>query len=428
MAVEVSDAEMQQDEARSWDLHEEDAGFVADLPVEPEPEALDAPGAGREEAAPIDESGSLFICREFTLEAFAAWFAVQELGTKPYNGIGVHHTYRPTGRQFFGAATTRAIFDYYTREFGWKFGKGPHLWLYGGDNPDYKPGQTLVVVGTHPAHDGIGITGRNHRWVHIECYGDFDAGRMPAGCVSGYRFLLRILSERRGQTLRINHGPSVTGPATWQGALFHRDAGTDVKSCPGTTTTHAWFDAAVLEDEEEDLPTTAQLLTKPRIGIDRVEQYLTSFDTGAYDDADVRRIVAYYFATARPAGLDPLLVVAQMALETGHLSSSWSQVPRRNPAGIGVTGEPGVGLSFPDWITAVRAHTGRLLAYALPAGTGTPAQRALVDEALAHRPLPAALRGSAPTLDRLAGRWATDPAYASKVAGLASRMLDSSPT
>jgi hypothetical protein len=181
MAVEVSDAEMQQDEARSWDLHEEDAGFVADLPVEPEPEALDAPGAGREEAAPIDESGSLFICREFTLEAFAAWFAVQELGTKPYNGIGVHHTYRPTGRQFFGAATTRAIFDYYTREFGWKFGKGPHLWLYGGDNPDYKPGQTLVSSGhirrTTASASPVAITGG--------CTSSATATSTPGGCRPG---------------------------------------------------------------------------------------------------------------------------------------------------------------------------------------------------------------------------------------------------
>ena len=41
--------------------------------------------------------------------------------------------------------------------------------------------------------------------------------------------------------------------------------------------------------------------------------------------------------------LDPLVAVAQMVLETGNLTSFWSQTPRRNPAGIGVTGEPGAG-------------------------------------------------------------------------------------
>ena len=49
-----------------------------------------------------------------------------------------------------------------------------------------------------------------------------------------------------------------------------------------------------------------------------------------------------------------------MAEETSHLTSFWSQRPRRNFAGIGVTGQPGAGLSFPDLKTAVHAHTGRL--------------------------------------------------------------------
>jgi hypothetical protein len=117
-----------------------------------------------------------------------------------------------------------------------------------------------------------------------------------------------------------------------------------------------------------------------------------------------------------------LLVVAQMAEETGHLTSFWSQRPRRNFAGIGVTGEPGVGLSFPDLTTAVRAHTGRLLAYALPSGTGSRAQIRLIEEALAFRPLPEAFRGAAPALQELAGTWAEDPQYAVKLARVANEI------
>ena len=97
-----------------------------------------------------------------------------------------------------------------------------------------------------------------------------------------------------------------------------------------------------------------------------------------------------------------------------------SQRPRRNFAGIGVTGQPGAGLSFPDLKTAVRAHSGRLLAYALPGGTGTPAQNQLIDEALAARPLPPQLRGAATTLGGLAGTWAQDPQYAVKLAAVAN--------
>ena len=85
--------------------------------------------------------------------------------------------------------------------------------------------------------------------------------------------------------------------------------------------------------------------------------FLLSRAHGEYSDGDVAAIVGHYYATAPTVGLDPLLVVAQMVEETGHLTSFWSQRPRRNPAGIGVTGKAGVGLSFPDWKTAEFALT-----------------------------------------------------------------------
>jgi hypothetical protein len=155
----------------------------------------------------------------------------------------------------------------------------------------------------------------------------------------------------------------------------------------------------------------------------RAGRYLLARQHGGYTDGDVRRIVELYYTTAEPVGLDPLLAIAQMAEETGHLTSFWSQRPRRNLAGIGVTGEPGAGLSFPDLGTAVRAHTGRLLAYALPSGAGDDAQNQLIKEALSFRPLPDSLRGAAPTLTGLAGTWAADPRYAVKVAGVANEIL-----
>ena len=89
---------------------------------------------------------------------------------------------------------------------------------------------------------------------------------------------------------------------------------------------------------------------------------------------------------------------------------------------VGVTGAPGEGLSFPNLHTAVRAHTGRLLAYALPSGAGTQAQAQLIEEALAFRPLPDEFRGVAPTLGGLAGTWATDDQYAITVAGVANEI------
>ena len=143
---------------------------------------------------------------------------------------------------------------------------------------------------------------------------------------------------------------------------------------------------------------------------------------GRYTDADVRTIIGLYFETTQAVGLDPLLVVAQMILETGNLTSFWSQRPRRNPAGIGVTGQPGEGVSFPSWQKAVRAHVGRLLAYALRVGQENDAQRRLIEEALTWRPLPARFRGVAPTLEKLSGRWAADREYADKIARIGNEI------
>jgi hypothetical protein len=163
-----------------------------------------------------------------------------------------------------------------------------------------------------------------------------------------------------------------------------------------------------------------RLQAPSRAPAEQVQHYLLAQGHGGYSDDDVRNIVTAYYATATAVGLDPLLVVAQMSEETGHLTSFWSQRPRRNLAGIGVTGKPGVGLSFPDLKTAVRAHTGRLLAYSLPIGTGDQAQNQLIKEALSFRGLPDRLRGTAPTLKGLAGTWAHDPQYADKIAHVAN--------
>jgi hypothetical protein len=169
-------------------------------------------------------------------------------------------------------------------------------------------------------------------------------------------------------------------------------------------------------------PVTAdsRLLAPSRAPAAQAESYLLARAHGGYSDADVRSLVADYYAAATAVGLDPLLVVAQMAEETAHLTSFWSQRPRRNLAGIGVTGKPGEGLSFPDLKTAVDAHTGRLLAYALPVGAGNQDQNQLIKEALSFRPLPDQLRGAAPTLRGLAGTWAHDPHYADKLASVAN--------
>ena len=165
-----------------------------------------------------------------------------------------------------------------------------------------------------------------------------------------------------------------------------------------------------------------------------------------YTRLAVTEIVDAYQQIGDSGEMDWFLAIAQMAHETGSLTSWWSQRPRRNPAGIGVTGRtqfglPGLpppgawawddaaqlwreGVSFSEWAThAVPAHLGRLLAYALRDDQASPAQRDLIDYALMYRPLPDSYRGCAPTITELNGRWAvpgTD--YGQRIMDLAERM------
>lgn len=157
----------------------------------------------------------------------------------------------------------------------------------------------------------------------------------------------------------------------------------------------------------------------------QAEKYLLPRPTGEYSDADVRTIIRYYVEECAPVQVNPLLAIAQMCVETGNLSSYWAARPRCNPAGIGVTGEPGAGVSFGSWGKSVLAHVGRLVAYCTHPDDRTLEQDNAVAYALRWRDLPAIRQGTATTLDDLAGFWAADPTYAGKLARVANAILQS---
>ena len=158
-------------------------------------------------------------------------------------------------------------------------------------------------------------------------------------------------------------------------------------SLPSTTRPTGAVVLVVPTTDDSEITVSSPLMARPRARQRQAATFLTLRpEHGAYSPSAVRNIAALYFDEASAVGMDPLLVVAQMVLETGGLTSHWSQAPRRNPAGIGVTGEPNKGVSFPNWRSAVRAHVGRLAAYAVPEANETPAQEALINEALTWRP------------------------------------------
>jgi Mannosyl-glycoprotein endo-beta-N-acetylglucosaminidase len=96
-------------------------------------------------------------------------------------------------------------------------------------------------------------------------------------------------------------------------------------------------------------------------------------------------VIDIYYSLEPQWGIRADLLLSQNFLETEYLKSWWSQPPRRNPAGIGVTGETsrdskqgdpawalredGVwvkGYSFADWKASVQAHFAHMSGYCYP--------------------------------------------------------------
>ncbi len=176
----------------------------------------------------------------------------------------------------------------------------------------------------------------------------------------------------------------------------------------------------------ETLTANSTILAAPRASAVQMRQHLIARHHGhhsdsRYKDSTLADIISLYVKTCKSVGIDPLVAVSQMELETAHLTSKASQPPRRNPAGIGITASS-EGVSFPNWNKAVRAHVGRLAAYALPKGEETQAQKALIAEALAVRRLDDRKLGSAVRLKGLSHNWADDTKYADKIAQIGKQI------
>lgn len=171
------------------------------------------------------------------------------------------------------------------------------------------------------------------------------------------------------------------------------------------------------------IPPDAALVTAPRASAKRLAMYAECGKRGAYEPGAIQQIVGIHVDTCRAAGLDPLLVVSQLILETDNLTSDAARLPRLDPVGIVPPRERGKGRWFSSWADAARAHVGLLLAYALPKGAENGLQRTLVEHALAWRAVPSALRASAPTLDRLPGAWDAEQEYAERIRRIANTIL-----
>ena len=190
-----------------------------------------------------------------------------------------------------------------------------------------------------------------------------------------------------------------------------------------------------------DITPDAPILAAPRATVDQAIAYMATRRTHpSYTKADHSLIANYYWLSASMVGIDPVMAFAQMLHETGNLTSWWSLRQRRNPAGIGVTGEtsrakkqPALdwafddaaklwrkGHSFASWDIAIKAHLGHLLVYALPENQLTLAQRQMIVFDPRASVVPASSRGCV-TWRGLNGKWAVPgTTYADRIVAIAN--------
>lgn len=371
-----------------------------------------------------------------SVEAFEAHLAAHSPTIAPWaKGVVMHHTYRPVQSQWNGRKTLEGIQQYY-QSLGWD--AGPHLFVVTGSPNRENDGiwqlTPLNMVGIHAGVCNSSMWG-------IEVVGDYD--KEPWSPDTKDMVVGATAALMRWRSLSVL-------PSTLKG---HRDCNSP-KTCPGKMVdmnqVRDWVSQALLPHpapEPNQITAHSSLIAPPRITAGKAVEYILGRKpTPQYTRYDIETwIVPTYFKTGEFSGIDPCLAIAQMIHETGNLSSWWAERPRRNPAGIGVTGEsrfdrphpeeakqwaynPATnrwqkGLSFSSWQIGVLVHVGRLAAYATKPVERTEEQQEIISLALRYRPLPLHLQGSAPTLIGLNGTWAyPGRTYAQTIAAIANAM------
>lgn len=370
-----------------------------------------------------------------TVEEFSAHLQAHNPNIAPWaTGAIVHHTYRPLQSQWRGRATMDGLKNFYIGK-GWD--AGPHLFIAANSpNPADDGIWQLTPLNMVGIHAGVC---NSHYW-GMEVVGDYDnevwseQTKHFAVAAIGELFKWRALSVTAS---------SVKG---------HRDCNSP-KTCPGNAidlnNVRQWINSYIADIPEQiEVNPNSALLSAPRCTLEQASKYILGrTPTPAYTTGDITlTMLPGYWNVCEKVGLDPCITIAQMIHETGNLSSWWCLRPRRNPAGIGVTGETRVdnvgpedalkwawnsqtnrwqkGISFSNWVESAIAHTGRLVAYATKPSERTEAQNKIVNQALTYRTLPAHLHGAAPTLIGLNGTWAYPGAqYAQKICNIANAMI-----
>lgn len=145
----------------------------------------------------------------------------------------------------------------------------------------------------------------------------------------------------------------------------------------------------------------------------KTEKQLYNFFMDTKPNADkelVKRLAHYYVIEAKAEGINSDCAFAQMCLETGWLSfGNLVTKDMHNYCGLGSIDKNHPGESFETEQMGVRAHIQHLHAYA------TTSDIKLKNKLVDNRYKYVVPRGKAPTIYGLAGTWAADKEYGTKI-------------
>jgi hypothetical protein len=159
------------------------------------------------------------------------------------------------------------------------------------------------------------------------------------------------------------------------------------------------------------------IMGQGRLSAEQLCRFFVTY--AAISDVDkIMRVAPVYIDEAQLEGVNHDVAFAQMVLETGWLQFKGVVTPQMNNfCGLGALSAANNGLSFPDERTGIKAHIQHLKAYA--------STESLAGDLVDPRYDYVAPKGKAPTIDALAGTWAQDPQYATKIKSLLQRMYRS---
>ena len=344
----------------------------------------------------------------------------------------IHHTWKPVESDWNGMSTMKGIKNYYEK-LGWD--SGPHLFVCIG-SPDAKNDGIWLM--SNLEEKGIHANECNSVSWGLEIVGNYDVKPWSDKLKKYLYELFPVILKKLEIT-----------SVTMKNLKGHRECNSP-KTCPGKK-----IDMDVVRNDVQKIMFPAigvvtrdtAIMGESLCTLSQATEYLSKA-SGWYTKDELNNIILKaYFDEGKITGVNPCLAIAQMVHETGFLTSWWSNRPRRNPAGIGVTGQTSStqpkpedssmwayntstqmwhkGMSFVDFDkTAVPAHMARLLGYAINPVSRTPEQQKYINLHTKGRPLPDRVNGCAPTLAGLEGTWAfPGKGYADKIANHANAII-----